>query len=590
MFESIHEITHPFDSIVDSQKLNTFSRNEYDVASITRGVQFLPSLGLQEPELWQMARVDESGILNINQQSVTRVFEHQSVFPTGGLMSDSGHQEPEQLIRVAPGAYGSGGHSAETHPIDNAVVDDLTGMNRPETQMPQIMENNALSRAQERHTVSDRLDNTDDLNPTRVYRFKDDYLLQYDADTQVTLNLTSAEIDPYLQVIDLRTQQVIAADDDGGAGTNAQLVLDAQAGAQYLVRVTSYNAFEVGAYSLTTDVTSLNPSTPSNTPTQQPDTLRPSSPSPASFNRAAGYGLVDAAAAIAQVTGTTFTEVPDAAYSWNNNLVNAPEVWEQGYTGQDVVVAVIDSGVDYTHRDLDSAIWTNSGEIAGNGIDDDGNGYTDDVLGWDFVSNDNDPMDLNGHGTHVAGTIAAENDGSGITGVAYGAEIMPIRVLDSSGAGSSTDIAAGIRYAADNGADVINLSLGGNFYDPTLEAAVQYAAERGSVVVMASGNSGSSQPGYPAQFATQWGISVGAIAQTQTIASFSNFAGPNSNLYHVVAPGVGIVSTVPGDRYLSLDGTSMAAPHVSGVVALMLSANPNLSEDQVRDTIVSTTA
>ncbi len=121
---------------------------------------------------------------------------------------------------------------------------------------------------------------------------------------------------------------------------------------------------------------------------------------------------------------------------------------------------MVDTGVDYTHPDLDGNIWTNSREIAGNGVDDDGNGYVDDVHGWDFVGNDNAPLDADGHGTHVSGTIAAENNGVGITGVAYNAKIMPVRVLDENGSGTNAAIAAGIRYAADNGARVINLSLG----------------------------------------------------------------------------------------------------------------------------------
>ena len=234
-------------------------------------------------------------------------------------------------------------------------------------------------------------------------------------------------------------------------------------------------------------------------------------------------------------------------------------------------------------------IWTNENEIAGNGIDDDGNGYIDDVMGWDFVDQDNDPTDVNSHGTHVAGTIAAENDDMGITGVAYDAQIMPVKVLGDDGFGFGRGIADGIRYAADNGADIINLSLGSDIPSAAIEAAIQYATNQGAVVVMAAGNEGADRPGYPASFATTYGLSVGAVDRSSDIAPFSNRAGQNSRLHHVVAPGVAIESTIPGDRYDTFSGTSMATPHVAGVVALLLSANPDLTPNQVRQIIIEST-
>jgi subtilisin family serine protease len=311
-----------------------------------------------------------------------------------------------------------------------------------------------------------------------------------------------------------------------------------------------------------------------------------------SFSSVYGYGLVDAASAVAASIGTSrFATVADQYRStglWGLDAVSAPEVWNAGYTGKDVVVAVIDSGVDFTHSDLNDNIWINQKEISGNGIDDDCNGYVDDLIGWDFLGGDNNPMDSDGHGTHVAGTIAAERNGAGIIGVAFDAKIMPIRVLDRQ-AGSDSSIAQGIVYAANNGADVINLSLGGLAPMPETALAIQYAAERGSMVVIAAGNKQLSEPEYPAYYAKKWGIAVGAIDENWNMAEFSNWAGQDSRLPYIVAPGVNIYSTVPNGNYASEDGTSMAAPHVAGVIALMLSANPDLTPTQIRQILTQTT-
>jgi trimeric autotransporter adhesin len=315
----------------------------------------------------------------------------------------------------------------------------------------------------------------------------------------------------------------------------------------------------------------------------------PSTANP-NFNSTYGYGLTNAAVAVARALGQTtpFANVADlGGNNWGNDLVNAPEAWARGYRGQGIIVAVIDTGVDYNHADLDANIWTNTREIAGNGVDDDRNGYIDDVRGWDFVQGDNDAMDQDGHGTHVAGTIAGENNGVGNTGVAYGARIMPIRVLGPNG-GSFTDIARGIRYAVDNGARVLNLSLGGGNGSPETDAAIAYAAQRGAIVVMASGNEGAATPGYPARLATTTGIAVGAVDRFRQAASFSNAAGNNSAMQYVVAPGVDVYSAQLGGGYRLLNGTSMATPHVAGVAALMLSANPNLTAAQVRSILTST--
>ena len=312
------------------------------------------------------------------------------------------------------------------------------------------------------------------------------------------------------------------------------------------------------------------------------------------YNTNYGYGLVNANAAVSHTLNLSslFPAIPDlGGNKWALDVINAPEVWNQNITGNGIVVAVVDSGVDYTHPDLDDNIWRNAGEIAGNGIDDDRNGYIDDIRGWDFVASDNNPMDLHfdGHGTHIAGAIAAERNNFGITGVAPNAKIMPVRVLSAFGSGEPNNVAAGIRYAADNGANVINLSLGNEFVPSTVvNNAIQYANNKGSVVVMAAGNSGVDQPDYPARNADRLGIAVGSIDVNGRMADTSNRAGSTA-LDYLVAPGVDIYSTTPYSTYDTLTGTSMATPQVAGVAALVLNANPTLTPAQVEH-ILTTTA
>ncbi len=423
-------------------------------------------------------------------------------------------------------------------------------------------------------SFSGTLDLTDPNNPTRSGRLYDGYYLSnLQAGQQVQINL-DARFDTYLQLVNADTGAVIAFNDDGGVNLNSQLTFTAASNTDYIVRATSYWSNDTGAYTLTTSLIGSTP--PSNSP---------------AFDSTYGYGLVDATAAVAAAIGqTTFADVPNLGGNlWGNDLVKAPEVWAGGYTGQNVVVAVLDTGVDYNHSDLANNIWTNTGEIAGDGIDNDLNGYVDDIRGWDFAYNDNNPNDIDSHGTHVAGTIAGLNNGIGITGVAYNAQIMPVKVLGDNGFGSFQNIADGIRYAADNGANVINLSLGGSSGSVVLSSAIEYAQNLGAVVVMAAGNDALSEPDYPAKYAINFGISVGAVDINSQIAYFSNRAGLDPSLNHVVAPGVSIYSTVPGGGYAYYDGTSMATPHVAGVVALMLSANPNLTPLQVQQILIEST-
>ncbi|AUT03510.1 peptidase S8 [Nostoc sp. CENA543] len=317
------------------------------------------------------------------------------------------------------------------------------------------------------------------------------------------------------------------------------------------------------------------------------------------FNSTTGYGLVNAAAAVAKALNqSTFADVADLGnYDWGADAIKAPEVWAKGYTGQGVIVAVVDSGVDYTHPDLSANMWRNNREIAGNGIDDDGNGFIDDIYGWNFFGNNNNPLDDNGHGTHVAGTIAAVRNTFGVTGIAYNAKIMALKALGGAeGRSSGNSVGNSIRYAADNGARVINLSLGGANPNPDTLSAIQYAISKGAIVVSASGNESELAPGYPARYADQFGIAVGAVNYNRTLTDFSNRAG-TTTLAYVTAPGayddffgIGIYSTLPGGQYGLMPGTSMAAPHVAGVVALMLSAKNNLTDAQVRQILTSTAA
>jgi len=269
--------------------------------------------------------------------------------------------------------------------------------------------------------------------------------------------------------------------------------------------------------------------------------------------------------------------------------IDAPEAWDLR-AGGDVIVAVVDSGVDYRHADLSANIWTNDAEVPGNGRDDDGNGYIDDVRGWDFANGDNDPMDDNDHGSHIAGTIAASgNNGAGVSGVNWSARIMALKFMDNTGAGSTADAIAAIDYAVANGARVINASWGGGRYSAAMFNALSAANDAGVLFVAAAGNDGSDNdrsPSYPADYDLPNVISVGATDDADTLAGFSNFGAASVDLG---APGVNILSTVRNDRYASFSGTSMAAPHVSGVAALVLASDPGIGIPALRRALLDGT-
>jgi len=282
--------------------------------------------------------------------------------------------------------------------------------------------------------------------------------------------------------------------------------------------------------------------------------------------------------------------------------IDALEAWQLLPGEWPVVVGVVDTGVDYTHEDLADRMWVNPGETgldrkgkdkATNGKDDDHNGYVDDVIGWDFVNNDNDPMDDASHGTHVSGTIAANGaDGIGVIGVAGlnpQVKIMPLKFLDASGSGTYADAISAVLYAASfldaSGNHVVRItshSWSGSYGSSTLEGAI---LSSGALVVAAAGNDGGDTPHYPAGFSAPNIISVAATDDDDLLASFSNFG---TDWVDLAAPGVSVVSSTPGNTYASKSGTSMATPHVSGVAALLMSQAPSMTIDEVKAQILDT--
>jgi thermitase len=282
------------------------------------------------------------------------------------------------------------------------------------------------------------------------------------------------------------------------------------------------------------------------------------------------------------VTGSPDADT-DAADAWDANV------------GGGVVVAVIDTGLDRAHPDLAAGTWRNPGESGAgretNGLDDDFNGRVDDWSGWDFVADDGNPADENGHGTHVAGTIGAQRGNAlGVAGVAHGSRLMALRVLDAQGAGSVADLILAYAYAATEGASVVNLSLG----SPTSSRAERdaIAAFPRMLFVAAAGNGGSDgigddndlDPEYPCAYLLPNVVCVGASDNRDRLAPFSNYGMRSVDL---AAPGVSIVSTVPGGGYGWASGTSMATPHVAGAAALLWAAAPGASVSDIQSALLA---
>ena len=307
----------------------------------------------------------------------------------------------------------------------------------------------------------------------------------------------------------------------------------------------------------------------------------------------AGTDPVAAAAEAAASAGVSFAEpiyvyqtrrVPnDPRYGdlWGLEKIGAPSAWARSTGERSVVVAVVDDDVATDHPDLASNIWRNPSELEGNRRDDDLDGYVDDVNGWDFVDDDNDPSPAKSgeerwHGSHVAGTIGAAGDNRlGVVGVNWKVALMPLRAIGTRG-GRTDHLAKAIDFATEHGARVINASWGGAGNSQVIANAVARANRKGVLFVAAAGNDSAPSPSFPANLGIENVISVGATTREDRLAVFSDRAAM------VAAPGVDILSTTAPGRYESYEGTSMAAPHVAGLAALLWATHPAATLAQVR--------
>ena len=285
---------------------------------------------------------------------------------------------------------------------------------------------------------------------------------------------------------------------------------------------------------------------------------------------------------------------PNYGSQWNMDKIRAPLAWDLSTGNSETIIAILDTGVDLNHPDLQGNLWQNFGEIPGNGIDDDGNGFVDDRWGWDVYNNDPTPQDDHGHGTHVAGIAGAVgNNGLGVTGVMWRCRIMPVKVLNYAGSGSYAGVAEGAYYAVQNGARVVNMSLAGSDYSQVLQDAITDLYLRyGVVFVAAAGNCANGGPlcgavnpiMYPASMERV--ISVASTDSGDQRASTSEY----NHFVDMAAPGQSVYSTGLGGGYRYMSGTSMASPHVAGLAALIRSLRPAWNPVQVEAHLKASTA
>jgi subtilisin family serine protease len=292
----------------------------------------------------------------------------------------------------------------------------------------------------------------------------------------------------------------------------------------------------------------------------------------------------DVVAAGPNTTYELYATPNDTRYSelWGLEAIGAPLAWDVTQGSNAVVVAVVDTGADVTHPDLDANIWTNPGEVA-NGLDDDANGLVDDLKGWDFASGDANVNDTNGHGTHVSGTIGAEgHNGAGVTGVNWRVKVMPLRTGNSTLSGLAIEQA--FRYACAEGAQVVNGSFGSPSPDPFVRDAIEDCPQ--TLFVFAAGNESTNndaQPRYPCNYSLENIVCVAASDVDDSVAAFSNYGTSNVDL---AAPGADILSTIPGGTFAYFDGTSMASPHVAGAAALVLSHRPTHTPLELKNALL----
>jgi subtilisin family serine protease len=272
---------------------------------------------------------------------------------------------------------------------------------------------------------------------------------------------------------------------------------------------------------------------------------------------------------------------------WALRATRARGAWP-ATLGDGVPVAVLDSGIDLSNPDLAGNVWTNPGEVPGNGVDDDGNGFIDDVHGADTVGWDGDPTDGLGHGTAVASVIAARGDnGFGLSGMAWDAQVMPVKVLHDGGWGTTATMVAGLDYALDEGARIVNMSLNGSARSQALDEAIQRAEARGVLVVTSAGNDGRNRdrvPSYPASERSPSVITVASADRAGALAPGSAFG---RSTVDIAAPGDQILTSDLGGRFTRRSGTSFAAAYVTGAAALLAAAHPDASATSLRAALIA---